>query len=155
MGWVGNNSWMDSPFFRDIWSHKTSETLFSFVIFSILGRSRKNQCSRHFSKKSIPGLFYLEPHRKVNATTLELFTTNFKNLKQNRPTSFQTLIFLWNLGFQQPGICPRQPPGGVIFPEMIPQQIFSDNIGQPSKSSFFDKMALFVLFFLAPIGRAL
>ena len=24
------------PFFRDIWSHKTSETLFLFVIFSIL-----------------------------------------------------------------------------------------------------------------------
>ena len=34
---MGNNSWMDSPFFvRDIWSHKTSETLFLFVILSIL-----------------------------------------------------------------------------------------------------------------------
>ena len=32
---MGNNSWMDSPFFRDIWSHKTSETLFVFAIFSI------------------------------------------------------------------------------------------------------------------------
>ena len=28
------------PFFRDVWSHKTSETLILFVIFSILGRSR-------------------------------------------------------------------------------------------------------------------
>ena len=36
-----------------------------------------------------PGLFYLEPHRKVNATTLELFTTNFKNLKQNDQPVFK------------------------------------------------------------------
>ena len=52
-----------------------------------------NQCSRHFSKKPILGLFYLETHRKVNATTLELFTTNFKISKRQQPTRFQTLTF--------------------------------------------------------------
>jgi len=36
VGWGGNNSWTHPPFFRDIWSHRTSETLFLFVIFSIL-----------------------------------------------------------------------------------------------------------------------
>ena len=34
LGWI-------PPLFRDIWSHKTSKTLFLFVIFSRLGRSRK------------------------------------------------------------------------------------------------------------------
>ena len=33
---MGNNSWTHPSFFRDIWSHRTSETLFVFVIFSIL-----------------------------------------------------------------------------------------------------------------------
>ena len=114
----------------------------------------KSQCSRHFSKKSIPGLFYLEPHRKVNATTLELSATNFKNLKKNRPTRFQTLTFGRNLGFQKPGICPRQPPGGFIFPEMTPPQKKrnkNDNIGQPLKSPCFDKMASFFMLFVGPM----
>ena len=55
------------PFLGDIWSHKTSETLFLFVIFSIL--------ARHLLEKSISGLFYLKPPRKVSATELELRTT--------------------------------------------------------------------------------
>ena len=42
--------------------------------------AQKSQWSRHLFEKSIPGLFYSKPHRKVNATTLELVTTNFKNL---------------------------------------------------------------------------
>ena len=33
---MGNNSWTHPAFFRDIWSHRTSETVFVFVIFSIL-----------------------------------------------------------------------------------------------------------------------
>ena len=33
---MGNNSGIHPPFLRDIWSRKTSETLFLFVIFSIL-----------------------------------------------------------------------------------------------------------------------
>ena len=39
--WVGIILGLTPPFFRDIWSHKTSETLFLFVIFSILARSPK------------------------------------------------------------------------------------------------------------------
>ena len=83
-----------------------------FVIFSILGRSQKKQCSRHFSKKSIPGLFYQEPHRKVNATTLELRATNFKNLKQNRP---KTLLFCEIWVSKNPGFVPGSPPGVLYF----------------------------------------
>ena len=61
---------------------------------------QKNQCSSHFSKQSIPGVFYLEPNRKVNATTLELFTTNLKTFKKNRPTDpFSNLDFLPKSGF--------------------------------------------------------
>ena len=33
MGWVGNNSWTHPPFFRDIWFHKTSKTLFYLLFF--------------------------------------------------------------------------------------------------------------------------
>ena len=62
--------------------------------------------SPHFSEKSIPGRPRLEPHRKVNATTLELFASNFKNFANKRPTCFQTLTFCRNLGFQKPWICP-------------------------------------------------
>ena len=36
MGWWGIFLGLIAPFVRDIWSHKTSETLFVFVIFSIL-----------------------------------------------------------------------------------------------------------------------
>ena len=35
MGWVGNNSGINSTFFRGIWSNKTSQTSFLVVIFSI------------------------------------------------------------------------------------------------------------------------
>jgi hypothetical protein len=66
-------------FFRGIWSNKTSQTLFLAVMFSIfrllfrqyrLGvekiEKHQSQCSQRFSKKSIPGLFYSKPPRKVS-----------------------------------------------------------------------------------------
>ena len=102
---MGNNSWMDSPFFRGIWSRKTSETLFPLVIFLILDLGQKNQWSRHLFEKSIPGLFYSKPPRKVSATELEFRTTKLKKPKKNRPTCFQTLTFCRNLSFQKSWIC--------------------------------------------------
>ena len=153
---MGGEYFLDSShlFFTTSGPTKRRKHYFCLLFSQYWVGVEQNQCSRHFSKKSIPGLFYLEPHRKVNATTLELFTTNFKNLKNNWPIRFQTLIFLWNLGFQQPGICPRQPPGGIYISRNDPPPTKkSDNIGQPSKSSLVDKMASF--FFWAPVGRAL
>ena len=104
---MGNNSWTHPAFFsRHLVPQNLRNIIFVCYFLNIGLGSKTNQCSSHFSKQSIPGLFYLEPHRKVNATTLELFTTNFKKQKQNRPTCFQTLTFCRNLGFQKPWICP-------------------------------------------------
>ena len=157
MGWVGNNSWTRPPFFsRHLVPQNVGNIFFRFLFSQYWVGVEKNQCSRHFSKKSIPGLFYLEPHRKVNATTLELFTTHFKNLKTKRPTRFQTLTFWWNLGFQKPGICPRQPPGGFIFPEMTPNKKKSIILADHKNRYFSTKWLPFLFFcFWAPVGRAL
>ena len=51
LGWI-------PPFFRDIWSRKTSETLFLFVIFSILDLGRKkNNGLAICSKNQFPDYF--------------------------------------------------------------------------------------------------
>ena len=68
--------------------------------------AEKSQWSRHLFEKSIPGLFYSKPPRKVSATELELRTTKLKKPKKNRPTCFQTLTFCRNLSFQKSWICP-------------------------------------------------
>ena len=93
-------------FSRHLVPQNVGNIIFVCYFLNIGLGSKKSQCSSHFSKQSIPGLFYLEPHRKVNATTLELRATNFKNLKQNRPTCFQTLTFCRNMDFQKPWIRP-------------------------------------------------
>ena len=84
--------------------------------------AEKSQWSRHLFEKSIPGLFYSKPPRKVSATELELRPQNLKNRKINRPTCFQTLTFCRNLSFQKSWICPwiskDFPPHGFwIFGE--------------------------------------
>ena len=68
--------------------------------------AEKSQWSRHLFEKSIPGLFYSKPPRKVSATELELRTTKLKKPEKNRPTCFQTLTFCRNLSFQKSWICP-------------------------------------------------
>ena len=56
--------------------------------------AEKSQWSRHLFEKSIPGLFYSKPPRKVSATELELRTTKLKKPK-NKPTNlFSNLDFL-------------------------------------------------------------
>ena len=133
---MGNNSWTHFPFFS---RHLVAQNVGNIIVvcfFSILGRSRtENPCSPHFSKQSIPGLFYLKPHRKVSATELELFTTNFKNLKKTDQPVFKPCFVCQIWVSNNPGFVPGSPPGGFTFPEMTPQKhIFSGNIGYPSKN---------------------
>ena len=105
MGWVGNNSWMDSPFFSRHLVPQNVGNMICVCYFLNIGLGLKeNQCSPHFSKQSIPGLFYLEPHRKVNATTLELFATNFKNLKTTDQLVFKPWLFAEIWVSKNPGI---------------------------------------------------
>ena len=104
---MGNIFWIHPPFFRDIWSRKTSETIFVFVSFWILCLLFSQYCLKSKSplpfEKSIPGLPRLEPRRKVNATTLYIF--ELLKLYEKLPTCFQTLTFCRNLSFQKPCIC--------------------------------------------------
>ena len=105
MGWVGNNSWMDPPFFSRHLVPQNVGNIICVCYFLNIGLGpTKSQCSPHFSKQSIPGLPYLEPHRKVNATTLELFATNLKTLQKNVQLIFKPGLFaeIWvatNPGF--------------------------------------------------------
>ena len=86
MGWVENNSWTHPPFFSRHLVQQNLRNIISVCYFLNIGLGpTKSQWSPHFSKQSIPGLPYLEPHRKVNATTLELRATNFKNSMGNSP----------------------------------------------------------------------
>ena len=75
---MGNNYWMDPDFFSRHQVPQNVGNIICVCYFRNVGLGpTKSQCSPHFSKQSILGLPYLEPHRKVNATTLELFATNF------------------------------------------------------------------------------
>ena len=113
---MGNNSWMDSAFFRDIWSHKTSETLFLFVIFSILCLLFSQYClkskSPHFSEKSIPGLPRLEPRRKVNVTILYKCSQTFRTLRN-------TANLFSNLDFLQKSEFPKTLDLSIDFPRIF------------------------------------
>ena len=76
---MGNNSWMGSPFFsRHLVPQNVGNIIFVCYFLNIGLGPAKSQWSRHFSKKSIPGLFYSKPPRKVSATALELRTTKLK-----------------------------------------------------------------------------
>ena len=150
---MGGDSFLDGfPFFRDIWSHKTSETLFLFVIFSILGRSPRtvndlltspsNQFWDYFIWNRIEKLVPLNWN----------FAPQILKTSTNRPTRFQTLIFLWNLGFQKTGICPRQPPEGVYISRKDHQRTdFSGKLQKHQKAANCDKWLLFVCPFFGPI----
>ena len=56
--------------------------------------AEKSQWSRHLFEKSIPGLFYSKPPRKVSATELELRTTKLKKTKKKPTNLFSNLDFL-------------------------------------------------------------
>ena len=139
------------PCYRDIWSHKTSET-FIFLLFSQYWTGvQESQRSPHWSKQSIPGIFYLKPHRKVSDTELELRSTNLKK-NNKRPTCFQTLTFCRNLGFQNLGFVPGSPPGGFIFPEMTPtKNMFLGNCENIRVRHFSIKWLPFLCLFWGPM----
>ena len=106
---MGNNSWMESAFFsRHLVPQNVGNIIFGCYFLNICllfsQYCLKSKTELPF-EKSIPGLFYSKPPRKVSATELELRPRNLKNRKINRPTGFQTLTFCRNLSFQKSWIC--------------------------------------------------
>ena len=99
---MGNSSWMDSAF---VWRHLVPQNvgnIILFVILSILRLLFSHYCLKSKTElpfeKSIPGLPRLEPHRKVNATTLYKFSQTFKTLRKTA-NLFSNLDFLPKSGF--------------------------------------------------------
>ena len=157
MGWVGTNSWMDFPlFFATSGPTKRRKHYFWLLFSQYWTCSNKSQCSRHFSKKSIPGLPHLEPHRNVNATTLELFATNFKNFTKNGQLVFKLWFCVEIRVSKNPGFVPGSPPGGVYIPEKTPPKKHTGKWQQHNKLQFVDKMSSFCwapcIFWGGPMG---
>ena len=81
---------MDSLFFsRHLVPQNVGNLIFVCYFLNIGLGPTKSQSSPHFSKQSIPGLPNLETHRTINATTLELRATNFKNFTNNYQINFK------------------------------------------------------------------
>ena len=106
---MGNNSWMDSVFFsRHLVEQNVGNIIFVCYFLNIgLGPKKVNGLA--ICSKNQFGLLYLKPHRKVNATTLELSDTNLKKFK--KPTNpFSNLDFLVKYGF------PKIDFPWIVFP---------------------------------------
>ena len=124
---MGNSSWTHFHFFRDIWSHKTSETLFVFVIFSILDlgpkktkdllTSPKNQFRDNFIRNRIEKVVPLNWN----------FSPRALKTSKKRTNPFSNLDFLPKSGFPKTRDLSPAAPRGFIFPEMTPTKIFSCN----------------------------
>ena len=129
---------LTSSFFRDIWSHKTSETLFLFVIFSILGRSRK-KVNDHLTSPSNQFRDYFIWNRIAKWVPLNWnFAPHTSKKSQKTTNVFSNLDFLLKSGFPKTRDLSPAPPGGLIFPEMTTQQInFSGKLQKHQKSHFF------------------
>ena len=103
---MGNNSWINSAFFSLHLVPQNVGNIISvcyflnivFVIFAILSQI---QIAAPF-ERSIPGLPRLEPHRKVNATTLCKLSQTFKTLRK-------TANLFSNLDFWQKSGFPKKP----------------------------------------------
>ena len=94
---MGNNSWIHPPFFsRHLVPHNVGNIML-VVIFSILCLLFSQYCLKSKTelpfKKTILGLFYLKPPRKVSATELELRTTKLKKTKTKPTNLFSNLDF--------------------------------------------------------------
>ena len=119
---MGNNSWTHPPFFRDIWSHRTSETLFLFVIFSILDwvqqkvndllTSPNNQFRDYHTWNRIEKL--MPQHWNFAPQTLKTLqkTTNL----------FSNLDFLQKSGFPKTRDLSPAAPRGVYISRNDPQK---------------------------------
>ena len=101
-----------------------------------------------FSKQSIPGLFYLEPHRKVSATTLELRATNFKNSENNQAV-FKPCFFAEFWVSKTRDLSPASPRG-VYISRKDPPEKKTGKLHKHQKSSFFDKMIAFFVTLFEP-----
>ena len=128
---VGNNSWTHPAFFSRHLAPQNVGNIIFVCYFLNIGSESKNQCSWHFSKKSIPGLFYLEPHRNVNATTLNFAPQTLKTFKNTYQSVFK-LDFFVTSGFPKTRDLSPAAPRDVYISRIDPPRIFSDNVGQPS-----------------------
>ena len=139
---MGNNSWMDFFFLRQLVPQSVENIICVCYFLNIGLGSKTNQCSPHFSKQSLPGLPYLEPHRQVNATTLELRATNFKNFTK-KTNLFSNLDFLPKYGFPKTRDLSPAASRGVYISRIDPKKKNPIVLANHQKSSFFDKMASF------------
>ena len=91
---MGNNSLDSSPLFFATSGPTKRRKHYVCLLFSQywVGVESTSK-SPHFSDKSIPGLPRLEPHRKVNATTLYTISQTFKTLRKTA-NLFSNLVFL-------------------------------------------------------------
>ena len=123
-GWVGNNSWTHPPFCsRHLVPQNVGNILCVCYFLNIGSESKKTMFSALLQEINSE-LFYLEPHRKVTATTLELFTTNFKNLKNKTTNQISNLDFFVKSGFPKTrDLSPAAPRGVYISRNDPPKKI--------------------------------
>ena len=139
-----------SPFFATSGPTKRRKHYLCLLFSQYWVGVKTNQCSRHFSKKSILGLFYLEPHRKVNATTLELFTTNCSPQKKTT-NPFSNLDFFVKCGFPKTrDLSPAAPEGVYISRNDPPPKYFPIILASHQNRHFLTKWLPFFSFSFGP-----
>ena len=113
------------PYYRDIWSHKTSKTLM-FLSFARYphGDQQKITCLFITHIQSIPF-----PYSKIRLKKLVPLTKVSNQVSENHQKKstkpFSNSTFCSNRGFQKPGICPRQPPRGGLYFQKTPHLFLS------------------------------
>ena len=99
-----------------LWHHLTLQNLKTliFLLFSqYWGGSKKSRWSPHFSKQSIPVLFYSKPHRKVSAGELSVCDKFRKLLKTKSTKHFAKPDFWVKFGFSKTRVSSPVAPRGV------------------------------------------
>ena len=133
-GWSGKILRIDldpaSPIFclTELWFSLKS-TIFSILCLLFSQYCLKSKTELPF-EKSIPGLPRLEPHRKVNATTLYKFSQTFKTLRKTA-NLFSNLDFLPKSEFPKTLDLSMEFPR--IFHEFSTPWIFGEAAGAADK----------------------
>ena len=144
---MGNNSWMDSVFFsRHLVPQNVGNIIFVCYFLNIGLGTTKSQCSRHFSKKSIPGLPRLEPHRKVMPQLWNVSPQTFKTL-QKTANLFSNLDFLQKSGF------PKTLDSSMDFPPGFPTPWISHPMAGLSRPGSGGHLPTPVGYLPTPVGR--
>ena len=101
---MGNNSWMDSPFFsRHLVPQNVGNIIFVCYFLNIgLGPKKVNGLAI-CSKNQFRDYFIRNRLEKLVPLNWNFAPQNLKKRKQNRPTCFQTLTFLVQSGVHPPG----------------------------------------------------